>query len=342
MKKSMHVLVGSVLVGAFLFGTSCKNEVDEEVAAQDEVVDELAKLDNISIFTDLIRKSDPGLINTDLAQTIFIPTDEAFKQLQIEDKREYDNATMIAFVGSQMVDKALSSSDFKSGKMTMMNTDIARVYDGRAFTQIEDALVEQKDLTLGNLTVHLVDRLFSPEIMVGHDHNDHSGDQHSHDMKDNCGTAGPSQVSIEEATALRSTTSMTLNQLPTWLPTAQAPRSLPNGYSLMGGRNDGLPYIHYFNQQYMEDGKFMDPNAPEGLMYGLTADGNLFPISAIYMTREATPGQLHDLNCIYMFHEHEGLPGVMLHVFHEAYPSSNRGFDHEADPLLVREMTVAQ
>jgi hypothetical protein len=160
-------------------------------------------------------------------------------------------------------------------------------------------------------------------------------------MTDNCGTVGPSAAALSEATVLRTKTSTALNTLlPTWSPTTRAPVNLPSGYSLMGGRNNGLPYIHYFNPKFMEDGKFMDPNAPEGLMYGLTADGIVYPISAIYLTREATPAQLHALNCIYMFHEHETLPGVMLHVFHDSYPSTNRGFDHEADPVLVRKMKV--
>lgn len=342
MKKFEKIIALSfaLLLSVGIFN-ACKNkEAIEETP--DTFAQELKKFGNVSIFADLVDKIGRGLLDSNSTQTLFLPTDEAFIHLDIATKRDYDKATMIAFFGSQMVDKTLLSANFKSGILVMSNFDTTRMYKGRDFTQLEDALIEQNDLKIGKLTVHLVDRIFLPEILAGHDHAGHgSGHDHASGMTDNCGTAGPSAAALAEAATFRTKTSTALHTLlPTWSPTTQAPVNLPNGFSLMGGRNNGLPYIHYFSKQNMEDGKFMDPNAPEGLMYGLTADGVVYPITAVYLTREASPAQLHTLNCIYMFHEHDNLPGVMLHVFHDKYPSTNRGFDHEADPILVRKMTV--
>jgi uncharacterized surface protein with fasciclin (FAS1) repeats len=325
----------------FLFAgiMACKNEANEvTIETPDAVVEQLKTINNISIFTDLMRTAGKGLLDTTQAKTLFIPTDEAFIHLDIATKRDYDKATMIAFLASQMTDKVLPSANFKSGKMTTSNLDTVRVYDGSAFTQIEDALVEGVDLKLGNLMVHLVDRIFKSEKLISHNHNTHA--THDHNMTDNCGAAGASVENKAQAVDFRNKTSVALNQLPTWLPTQATPKTLPKGFVLMGGRNNGLPYIHYFSKENMEDNKFMNPDAPEGLMCGLTADGVVYPISAVYLTREAKAADLHTLNCIYMFHEHDGLPGVMMHVFHDKYPSTNGGFDHEADPILVRKMKV--
>jgi hypothetical protein len=311
--------------------------------APDTFSEQLKGIDQITIFTDLMKTAGKGLINVNDRNTLFIPTNEAFKHLDIEQKRDYDGATMLAFLASQMTTSPLPSANFKSGVFTTANTKTVRMYAGRAFTQIEDALVETTDLTIGNLTVHLVDRLFNPATLTGHDHNAHAsghahGGTHEDNMVNHCGTAGPDAATVQEAIAFRKKTSVFLATLPTWGPEAAASRTMPHGYALMGGRNNGLPYIHYFSKDNMEDGKFMDPNAPEGLMYGLTADGVVYPISAVYLTREATAQQLHNLNCLYMFHEHEGLPGIMMHYFHDAYPSTNYGLDHEANPVLVRQM----
>ncbi len=311
--------------------------------APDTLSEKLKGIDQITVFTDLMQTAGKGLINVNERQTLFIPTDEAFKHLDIEQKRDYDRATMMAFVASQMTTSPLPSANFKSGAFTTVNTKTVRMYAGRTFTQIEDALVETADLTIGNLTVHLVDRLFNSAILVGHDHNTHAsghahGGTHQHDMLNHCGASGPTPATVQETIAFRKKTSAFLATLPTWGPEAAASRAMPHGYALMGGRNNAPPYIHYFSKANMEDGKFMDPNAPEGLMYGLTADGVVYPISAVYLTREASPQQLHTLNCMYMFHEHDALPGIMMHFFHDAYPSTNYGLDHEANPILVRQM----
>jgi hypothetical protein len=338
MKRNHSFSFLTLLTVGFLLINACKHEVVE--ATKDPVAEALLNLGKANVFTDLINKNGVGLIDTNKSQTLFLPTDEAFEHLDIASKLDYDKATLIAFFGSQMLDKTWFSANFKSGQMVMLNLDTTRMYKGADFTQIEDALVEKADLQVGKLVVHLVDRLFSPEILIGHDHNGHAGHDHGSGMTDNCGTAGAPQKSIDEAAAFREKLSTALLKFPTWLPSQTAPRSLIDGFSLMGGRNNGLPYIHYFSTKNMEDGKFMDPNAPEGLMYGTTADGEVFPISAVFLTREATSAQLHTLNCIYMFHEHDNLPGVMMHAFHKAYPSPTRGFDHEADPVLVRKMKV--
>jgi hypothetical protein len=323
-----------------LLALACSPKTD---VAPDAFSEQLTGIPNVTVFADLMRTAGKGLLNANEAKTLFIPTDEAFNHLDISQKRDYDKATMIAFLTSQMLDTPLASANFRSGKMTASNTKPIRMYDGRAFTQIEDALVEQTDLKVGNLTVHLVDRLFSPEALTGHDHNAHAsghshGGTHNEGMDDHCGEAGPDAATIQAVKAFRSRTSQFLGTLPTWGPETTAPRNLPHGFALMGGRNNGLPYIHYFSKDNMEDGKFMDPNAPEGLMYGLTADGVVYPISAVYLTREASAAQLHSLNCMFMFHEHDGLPGIMMHYFHDAYPSQNYGLDHEAVPALVRQM----
>lgn len=338
MKKILFKIV--VMSAAFQLSIVSCTSVDSEVSPE-VLKAELSKISDISVFTDIMTKTGNGLLNTNENKTLFIPTDEAFEHYDIKDKRDYDKATLIAFLASQMTDSPLASANFKSGKLTLTNTDYVRVYDGRAFTQIEDALIEKTDLKVGNLTVHLVDRLFFSKILVGHEHSEHaSGGEHAHDMKNNCGDKGPSAIESKASTDFRTKTSQFLETLPTWNPNTTAPFTLPNGFTLMGGRNDRLPYIHYFSKQNMEDNKFMNPSAPEGLMCGLTADGIVFPISAVYITRDATSAQLHDLNCIYMFHEHDGLPGTMMHVFHNAYPSTNNGYDHEADPLLVRQMKI--
>jgi hypothetical protein len=312
-------------------------------AQPDKLKEGLSTIENISIFADLMQTTGKGLLDINQNKTLFIPTDEAFRHYDVAEKRDYDKAAILAFLAYQMTDNPLAATNFKSGKLTTSNGLFVRVYDGREFTQIEESLVEKTDLKLGNLTVHLVDRIFKPETLIGHDHNTHAsghahGGTHNHSMENNCGSVGPDKKTKDEVIAFRNQTSKFLATLPNWSPTSISPRNLPGGFALMGGRTDGLPYVHYFSKQNMEDGKFMNPNAPEGLMCGLTADGVVYPISAVYMTREASAQQLHNLNCMFMFHEHDGLPGVMMHYFHDAYPSTNYGLDHEAEPALVRKM----
>jgi hypothetical protein len=324
-------------VFALVVALGCsKNDVQP-----DPFTSQLVGIENITVFADIMKTAGKGLINESEDKTLFIPTDEAFNHLDIAEKRDYDKATLIAFLASQMLDSPLAAANFKSGKMTTSNAKTIRMYDGREFTQIEDALIEKTDLKVGRLTVHLVDRLFAPVTLTGHDHNSHAsghshGGVHAHDMADHCGSNGPSAAAVQDVLGFRSKMSKYLLTLPTWKPAEVSPRNLPGGFALMGGRNNGLPYIHYFSKTNMEDGKFMDPNAPEGLMCGLTADGSVYAISAVFLTREASASQLHNLNCMYMFHEHDGLPGIMMHYFHEAYPSKY-GLDHEADPILVRQ-----
>ncbi len=343
MKKNILIIAVIATIFQLVF-MACKDSTKEIVP--DQFVNGLASIPEASIFADVMAKAGKGLVNDKESKTIFIPTNEAFEYLDIATKRDYDKATMIAFLASQMVDTALPSALFKSGKLTTSNTNYVRVYDGRTFTQIEEALVEKIDLKVGNLTVHLVDRIFDPAALIGHDHGVHAtghshGGIHDDNMTNHCGTSGPDNATQASTIKFRNATSKFLSSLQTWDASTTAPRALAKGgYALMGGFNNRLPYIHYFSKENMEDGKFMDPNAPEGLMYGLTADGQVYPISAVYMTREATSDQLHDLNCMYMFHEHDGLPGVMMHFFHDAYPSKNFGLDHEADPFLVRQMKV--
>jgi hypothetical protein len=337
------MIIAQVIILSVALSCSKESNIDPNDGFSNKL--ESAGIQDISIFADIMKTAGKGLLNENESKTIFIPTDEAFKHLDIAEKREYDKATLIAFLASQMVDLPLASANFKSGKITTSNTKTIRMYDGREFTQIEDALVEKADLKVGNLTVHLVDRIFDSIVLTGHDHNEHAsghshGGTHDHSMTSNCGASGPPQSSIQEAISFRTKTSKFLMTLPTWKPTETSPRSLPGGFALMGGRNNGLPYIHYFSKTNMEDNKFMDPNAPEGLMCGMAADGTVYPISAVYLTREASAIQLHNLNCMFMFHEHDGLPGIMMHYFHDAYPSTNYGLDHEADPVLVRQMKM--
>ncbi|MGL4632496.1 MAG: fasciclin domain-containing protein [Leadbetterella sp.] len=326
----------SILLIVLLFGCEVQQDTPPVL-----IQNSFGEIKGISRFIQLMDTYGQGLIDVNKNETIFVPTDEAFVYYDIPKDMEFDKASVLAFLKSQMVSKNLPSVDFKSGKLTIANDDYVRVYNGRAFVQIEESLIEKEDLQVGNLTIHLVDRFFKPELILGHDHAEHAsghshGGTHDHSMTSNCGAAGPDKNTISQTTSFRTLTSKFLEKLPRWTPDQSAPRTLALGnYSLMGGFNNRLPYIHYFSKENMEDGKFMDPNAPEGLMYGLTSDGKVFPISAVYMTREATSAQLHDLNCMYMFHEHDGLPGVMMHFFHDKYPSQNYGLDHEADPKMV-------
>jgi hypothetical protein len=330
--------ISKLLISILFLGSCTESSIPGPDAG---LKDALSQIQDIKVFSDIMLNAGSGVLNLSENKTLFIPTDEAFEHLDIVNKKDYDKATIIAFINSQMLDNILPSASFKSGKLTTSNTQTIRMYDGKAFTQIEDALIEKTDLKVGNLTVHLVDRVFKPITLTGHDHNSHAsghshGGTHEHSMTNNCGNAGPSSAIISDVKNMRDLTSKFLLTLPTWDPNGTAPRTLPGGFALMGGRNNALPYVHYFSKQNMEDGKFMDPNAPEGLMCGQTADGKVYAISAVYLTREASPAQLHDLNCLYMFHEHDGLPGIMMHFFHNAYPSDVYGLDHEAEPIKVR------
>ena len=77
------------------------------------------------------------------------------------------------------------------------------------------------------------------------------------------------------------------------------------GYRPLGFEPNGVH--HYINQAYLDDGRMLDPDRPESLLYGRMRDGSLFPIGAMYMAGCPTERGPRVGGCLTPWHRH-GFP----------------------------------
>lgn len=77
-----------------------------------------------------------------------------------------------------------------------------------------------------------------------------------------------------------------------------------------------MPMLHVPNASFMTDGKLLDPNAPETLMYGYQGNGRWTVVGVMYRANEAYPAApAVPGGPITRWHYHRGQPGLMMHLF---------------------------
>lgn len=77
------------------------------------------------------------------------------------------------------------------------------------------------------------------------------------------------------------------------------------GYRPLGFEPNGV--YHYLNQQYIQDGRMLDPDKPEAILYGRAKDGSLYPVGVMYMTGSVLERGTRIGGCLTPWHRH-GFP----------------------------------
>ena len=81
--------------------------------------------------------------------------------------------------------------------------------------------------------------------------------------------------------------------------------AVADGYRPLGFEPNGVN--HYINQAYLSDGRMVDPEHPESILYGRKRDGSMYPIGVMYMTSSATERGPRIGGCLTPWHRH-GFP----------------------------------
>lgn len=97
------------------------------------------------------------------------------------------------------------------------------------------------------------------------------------------------------------------------------------GYRPLGFEPNGIN--HYMNKAYLDDGRTIDPDRPESILYGRNKDGSLYPVGVMYMTGSVAERGPRLGGCLTPWHRH-GFPfarpgeasAEMMHVWTVAVP----------------------
>ncbi len=97
------------------------------------------------------------------------------------------------------------------------------------------------------------------------------------------------------------------------------------GYRPLGFEPNGIN--HYMNKAYLDDGRTIDPDRPESILYGRNKDGSLYPVGVMYMTGSVAERGPRLGGCLTPWHRH-GFPFArpgeasveMMHVWTVAVP----------------------
>ncbi len=129
------------------------------------IAETAARIPQLSTLSKLI--ADAGLTETLSGPgpyTVFAPSDEAFKALPAKTLAELsaDKALLKSVLSYHVVAGKVSAADAKNGNLkTVQGANIAVAKAG-AFVTVEDAIVQQADLTATNGVVHVIDKVLMP------------------------------------------------------------------------------------------------------------------------------------------------------------------------------------
>lgn len=126
------------------------------VAAHTQTLSTFNKLAADAGLTDTLNGTGP--------YTVFAPSDAAFKALPAKtlDELKANKEQLKAVLSYHITAANITIANAKTGKVkTLQGTDISLALAG-SFLTVEDALVEQADLTASNGVVHVIDRVLLP------------------------------------------------------------------------------------------------------------------------------------------------------------------------------------
>ena len=117
--------------------------------------------------------------------------------------------------------------------------------------------------------------------------------------------SGVDGVSIDQELRARDLIEQSLKILPQWADTAAA---ISGGWTSIGDASTG--FEHYINRRLIEDEKFLDPSAPESLVYQVDGDNRTL-VSAMYIAKTGVaiddPTLLDYAGNLMQWHMHDNL-----------------------------------
>lgn len=148
----------------------------------------------------------------------------------------------------------------------------------------------------------------------------HAGGSGNATHDDQVGAAcAPSDGQVDAADALVAASTLALVKY------RDVTTAVAEGYRPLGFEPNGVN--HYINEAYLHDGRIVDPQHPESILYGRSRDGSLYPIGMMFMAGSATERGPRVGGCLTPWHRH-GFPFArpgessveMMHVWTIAVP----------------------
>ncbi|KQW50751.1 MULTISPECIES: fasciclin domain-containing protein [unclassified Roseateles] len=129
------------------------------------LADTLAREPQLSTFNRLVAQA--GLAEDLRAAgpvTVFAPSDEAFKAVPAKTMEALaaDRAQLKAVLSHHIIDGRMAAADVKQGSAKSRQGSTVALARAGSFITIEDAVVQQADITATNGVAHVVDRVLMP------------------------------------------------------------------------------------------------------------------------------------------------------------------------------------
>ncbi len=129
---------------------------------------------------------------------------------------------------------------------------------------------------------------------------DHAGGSGNATHDDSATAAcAPSDGQVVAADALVAASTLSLVQY------RDVDAAVAAGYRPLGFEPNGVN--HYINEAYLDDGRTVDPQHPESILYGRNRDGSLFPVGVMFMASTNTERGPRVGGCLTPWHRH-GFP----------------------------------
>jgi uncharacterized surface protein with fasciclin (FAS1) repeats len=162
-----HGLLATALLAAtLLLSSHAMAQTASSVPAT--VIAAAARTPELSTFYKLVQQA--GLsasLEATGPVTVFAPTDEAFKALPAAtlDKLSKDPELLKSVLTYHMVPGSLKAASITaSGTLTTQNGAQIGASKAGDFVTVDDALVTQADVVVGNGVVHIIDRVLMPAV----------------------------------------------------------------------------------------------------------------------------------------------------------------------------------
>lgn len=129
------------------------------------LADILAREPQLSTFNRLVAQA--GLANELRAAgplTVFAPSDEAFKAVPAKTMEALaaDPAQLKAVLSHHIVDGRIAAADVKTGPLKTRQGATLALAKAGSFVTVDEAVVQQVDITATNGVAHIVDRVLMP------------------------------------------------------------------------------------------------------------------------------------------------------------------------------------
>ncbi len=129
------------------------------------IADTAARTPQLSTLNKLL--ADAGLDETLRGAgpyTVFAPSDEAFKALPAKTLASLsaDKALLKAVLGYHVVSGKMGAADIRNASLKSVQGANLAVAKAGSYVTVEDAIVQQADLTASNGVVHVIDKVLMP------------------------------------------------------------------------------------------------------------------------------------------------------------------------------------